>query len=186
LDKDLSDKTEKKMIELQRQSGMSWQEVQYVNAAATSLQTCRYALMWTYAFAFYLSPDHQTTIFEENQKDLEYNVEALSEMFEKPVTELSEPDVKAKMKDKTAYCNRRRVALFDHAAINLQNGMRILFLLTHASMVEYVIANRYISQEHGSSMSSSQQTAADVDQVPPVTIKFHLCAGLLHFLWAWR
>ncbi|KAH8840504.1 hypothetical protein MCOR27_006493 [Pyricularia oryzae] len=122
LDKDIYHKTEKKMTMLQTASGMSWIEVQYLEAASQALQTCRQTLKWTYAFAFYLSRNHLTTIFEDNQKDLEMAVEALSEMFEKPVAELADSKQKVEIMDKTAYCNRRRVILLEDTAENLANG----------------------------------------------------------------
>ncbi|KAM7221924.1 E3 ubiquitin-protein ligase dbl4 [Rhypophila decipiens] len=122
LDKDIYQKTEKKMVQLQRESGMSWIEVQYLNSASTALQTCRQTLMWTYAFAFYLARNNLTEIFEDNQKDLEMAVEALSEMFEKPVTELADPKLKVVIMDKTAYCNKRRVILLEDTAQNLAEG----------------------------------------------------------------
>lgn len=122
LDKDIYQKTEKKMIQLQTASGMSWIEVQYLNSASQALQTCRQTLKWTYAFAFYLARNNLTEIFEDNQKDLEMAVEALSEMFEKPIPELSDPKLKVEIMDKTAYCNKRRVILLDDTAENLANG----------------------------------------------------------------
>lgn len=110
------------MIQLQSASGMSWIEVQYLNSASQALQTCRSTLKWTYAFAFYLARTNLTHIFEDNQKDLEMAVEALSEMFEKPVTELADPKLKVEIMDKTAYCTKRRVILLDDTADNLANG----------------------------------------------------------------
>jgi len=122
LDKDIYNKTEKKMIQLQTASGMSWIEVQYLNFASQALQTCRQTLKWTYAFAFYLARNNRTVMFEDNQKDLEMAVEALSEMFEKPVTELADPKKKVEIMDKTSYCNKRRVILLKDTADNLANG----------------------------------------------------------------
>ncbi|KAH8595246.1 hypothetical protein B0O99DRAFT_594823 [Bisporella sp. PMI_857] len=122
LDKDLYQKTEKKMIQLQTASGMSWIEVQYLNSASQALQTCRQTLKWTYAFAFYLARNNLTIMFEDNQKDLEMAVEALSEMFEKPVTELAEAKLKVEIMDKTSYCNKRRIILLEDTADNLANG----------------------------------------------------------------
>ncbi|KAK0625361.1 hypothetical protein B0T17DRAFT_617461 [Bombardia bombarda] len=122
LDKDIYHKTEKKMVQLQKESGMSWIEVQYLNSASQALQTCRQTLMWTYAFAFYLSRNNLTEIFEENQKDLEMAVEGLSEMFEKPVTELADAKLKVVIMDKTSYCNKRRIILLNDTADNLANG----------------------------------------------------------------
>ncbi|KAH8903676.1 hypothetical protein BR93DRAFT_176454 [Coniochaeta sp. PMI_546] len=122
LDKDIYVKTEKKMVQLQKESGMSWIEVQYLNSASQALQTCRQTLKWTYAFAFYLARNNLTEIFEDNQKDLEMAVEALSEMFEKPVGELADPKLKVEIMDKTSYCNKRRIILLDDTANNLANG----------------------------------------------------------------
>ncbi|TVY54427.1 E3 ubiquitin-protein ligase dbl4, partial [Lachnellula cervina] len=121
LDKDIYHKTEKKMIQLQSASGMSWIEVQYLNSASQALQTCRQTLKWTYAFAYYLGKVNLTAMFEDNQKDLEMAVEALSEMFEKPVTELADAKLKVEIMDKTSYCNKRRVILLADTADNLAN-----------------------------------------------------------------
>jgi len=122
LDKNIYHKTECKMVQLQKESGMSWIEVQYLNSASQALQTCRQTLMWTYAFAFYLARNNLTEIFEDNQKDLEMAVEALSHMFEKPVAELSEPKLKVEIMDKTSYCNKRRIILLEDTAQNLADG----------------------------------------------------------------
>ena len=103
---------------------MSWIEVQYLNSASQALQTCRTTLMWTYAFAFYLARNNLTEIFEDNQKDLEMAVEALSEMFERPITSLADPKLKVEIMDKTSYCNKRRVILLDDTAQNLADGMK--------------------------------------------------------------
>ncbi|PGH04374.1 ariadne-1 [Blastomyces parvus] len=119
LDKDLYLKTEKKMTSLQSQSGMSWIEVQFLDTASQALQQCRQTLKWTYAFAFYLARNNLTEIFEDNQKDLEMAVESLSEMFERPIDQLSA--LKVDILDKTAYCNKRRVILLSDTAENLKN-----------------------------------------------------------------
>lgn len=121
LDKDLYLKTEKKMINLQSASGMSWIEVQFLETASQALQQCRQTLKWTYAFAFYLARNNFTEIFEDNQKDLEMAVESLSEMFEKPTAELA--DLKVDILDKTSYCKRRRIILLSDTAENLKSGM---------------------------------------------------------------
>ncbi|PGH26578.1 hypothetical protein AJ80_01707 [Polytolypa hystricis UAMH7299] len=120
LDKDLYLKTEKKMMSLQSQSGMSWIEVQFLDTASRALQECRQTLKWTYAFAFYLARNNQTEIFEDNQKDLEMAVESLSEMFEKPISELAQ--LRGDILDKTSYCNQRRVILLSDTAEKLKNG----------------------------------------------------------------
>lgn len=122
LDRDIAQKTEKKMVQLQTASGMSWIEVQYLNSASQALQTCRQTLKWTYAFAFYLARNNLTEIFEDNQKDLEMAVENLSEMFEKPIQDLSDPKLKVEIMDKTSYCNKRRIILLEDTADNLAKG----------------------------------------------------------------
>lgn len=120
LDKNTYINTEKKMISLQSQSGLSWIEVQFLDTASRTLQQCRRTLKWTYAFAFYLARNNITEIFEDNQKDLEMAVEALSEMFEKPPSELA--SLKVDILDKTTYCNKRRVILLDDTAQGLKTG----------------------------------------------------------------
>ena len=120
LDKDLYIKTERKMINLQSASGLSWIEVQFLVTASKALQQCRQSLKWTYAFAYYLKRNNLTEMFEDNQKDLQMAVEALSEMFEKPVGELK--PLKVEILDKTAYCNKRREILLEDAADKLKRG----------------------------------------------------------------
>ncbi|KAK2871863.1 hypothetical protein FQN49_002751 [Arthroderma sp. PD_2] len=120
LDRDLFLKTEKMMVNLQSQSGLSWIEVQFLDTASKTLQECRQTLKWTYAFAFYLARNNLTEIFEDNQRDLEMAVENLSEMFERPISELA--GLKVDILDKTAYCNKRRVILLSDTAENLKAG----------------------------------------------------------------
>ncbi|KAI0475452.1 RING-5 [Xylariaceae sp. FL0804] len=122
LDQDTYQKTEKKMMQLQTAAGISWIEAQYLNTASLALQTCRQTLKWTYAFAFYLARNNLTEIFENNQRDLEMAVESLSELFEKPISELAEGNLKVPIMDKTAYCSKRRVILLQDTADNLANG----------------------------------------------------------------
>lgn len=120
LDKDLYLRTEKKMKLLQTESGLSWIEVQFLETASIALQECRQTLKWTYAFAYYLERNNATILFEDNQKNLELEVESLSEMFEKPVSELKK--LKVPMMDKTAFCQQRRGVLLDDTAKNLDTG----------------------------------------------------------------
>lgn len=127
LDKDIFVKTEKKMMQLQKQASMSWIEVQYLEMASQTLQKCRQTLKWTYAFAFYLERNNLTEIFEDNQKDLEMSVENLSEMFERPIDQLA--SLKVEMMDKTTYCSKRRVILLNDTAEKLKKGMSKFDLL---------------------------------------------------------
>ena len=120
LDKDLYLKTEKKMQSLQTQSQMSWIEVQFLDSASKALQACRQTLKWTYAFAFYLQRNNETEMFEDNQKDLEMAVEALSGMFERPVSDLA--NLKVDILTKTSYCLKRRETLLTYTAEQLRKG----------------------------------------------------------------
>lgn len=122
LEKDNFTKTNKKMTSLQTQSGMSWIEVQFLEAAAKTLQECRQTLKWTYAFAFYLARNNETIMFEDNQKDLELATENLSEMFEQPVEQLSSK--KLDILNKNTYCSQRRITLLSDTAENLKQGKR--------------------------------------------------------------
>ncbi|KAJ3040635.1 hypothetical protein HDV00_010660 [Rhizophlyctis rosea] len=85
LDKDLYEKTEKKMEEMQLSSKLSGIEVQFVKKSVEVLLDARTILKWTYPFAYYLNRDNVTAIFEDNQRDLEMAVETLSELLEKPI-----------------------------------------------------------------------------------------------------
>ncbi|KAI4208727.1 MAG: hypothetical protein LQ348_000048 [Seirophora lacunosa] len=142
LDKDLYLKTEKKMINLQTSSGLSWIEVQFLQMASQALQQCRQTLKWTYAFAYYLARNNLTEIFEDNQKDLEMAVESLSEMFERPTAELA--GLKVDIMDKITYCNQRRVILLEDTAVNLKTGLMHPFsILTLAIFVAGYITARW-------------------------------------------
>ncbi|KAI8056883.1 hypothetical protein BDF22DRAFT_725172 [Syncephalis plumigaleata] len=107
LDKELHTKTEKKMEEMQRTSTLSWIEVQFLRVA------------WTYAFAFYLERDNQTALFEDNQRDLEMAVEALSELLEQPIDPASIKELKQNVLNKTSYVAKRRETLLDDTARGL-------------------------------------------------------------------
>jgi ariadne-1 len=64
---------------------LSWIQVQFLKEAVEILLSARKTLQYTYAFAYYLLKDENSTIiFEQNQRDLEMVVEQLSELLEKP------------------------------------------------------------------------------------------------------
>lgn len=109
-----------KMRELQDSKGMSWIEVQFLSQAFEVLRKSRQTLTWTYAFAFYLQKTHESMIFENNQADLELSVEHLSELFEKPATDL--PSLKVQLLDKSKYVATRRIVMLEHAAKGLMDG----------------------------------------------------------------
>lgn len=156
LDKDIALKTERKMVQLQKESQMSWIEVQYLNSASQALQRCRGTLKWTYAFAFYLQKTNLTEMFEDNQRDLEMAVENLSEMFEKPHTELTA--LKVDIMDKTSYCNKRRLILLEDTADNLAHGMLSLPLMSiPATALLTTLSGRWTFSEDLTAAPSQQK-----------------------------
>ncbi|KAF9276671.1 hypothetical protein BGZ68_009850 [Mortierella alpina] len=132
LDQDLYVQTEKTMEDMQRTSDLSWIEVQFLKEAVDVLTSSRTTLRWTYAFAFYLASSNQTTLFEDNQRDLEVAVEALSELVEKPIGRDNIAELRAQVLDKAVYVRGRRDVLLEDAAKGLAEG-RWEFLATIAS-----------------------------------------------------
>ncbi|ORZ23908.1 hypothetical protein BCR41DRAFT_302195 [Lobosporangium transversale] len=122
LDRDLYTKTEKKMEEMQRTSDLSWIEVQFLKKAVDVLTTCRTTLQWTYAFAFYLAKNNMTELFEDNQRDLEVAVEALSELLEKPIEKEKIAELRQQVLDKTVYVGIRREVVLEDTAKGLAEG----------------------------------------------------------------
>ena len=57
-----------KMEEMQ-QHNMSWIEVQFLRKAVDILCECRRTLMYTYVFAYYLSKNNQSEIFEASARE---------------------------------------------------------------------------------------------------------------------
>lgn len=122
LDRDLYMKTEKKMEEMQRTSDLSWIEVQFLKRAVDVLTSCRMTLRWTYAFAFYLMRNNMTELFEDNQRDLEVAVEALSELLEKPIEREKIAELRQQVLDKTVYVGSRREVVLEDTARGLAEG----------------------------------------------------------------
>ncbi|KAF9181745.1 hypothetical protein BGZ50_005345 [Haplosporangium sp. Z 11] len=122
LDRDLYSKTEKKMEEMQLTSDLSWIEVQFLKKAVDVLTSCRMTLEWTYAFAFYLVKNNMTELFEDNQRDLEVAVEALSELLEKPIEREKIAELRQQVLDKTVYVAGRREILLEDTAKGLGEG----------------------------------------------------------------
>jgi len=102
-----------KMEEMQ-QHNMSWIEVQFLKKAVDILCECRRTLMYTYVFAYYLSKNNQSEIFEENQKDLEQSTEKLSEYLEREISADNLVDIKQKVQDKYRYVESRKNVLLGH------------------------------------------------------------------------
>ncbi|KAF6211188.1 hypothetical protein GE061_014303 [Apolygus lucorum] len=90
----------KEKMEEMQQHNMSWIEVQFLKRAVDILCQCRQTLMYTYVFAYYLKKNNQSTIFEDNQRDLETATETLSEYLERDITSENLADIKQKVQDK--------------------------------------------------------------------------------------
>ncbi|KAJ2997837.1 hypothetical protein HDV02_005107 [Globomyces sp. JEL0801] len=118
LDKELYERTEKKMEEMQQSSEFSWIQVQFLKSAVDVLMESRQTLMWTYALAFYLSRQSlATALFEDNQRDLEMAVENLSGMLETEITAENASELRKNVLDKTEYVNRRRLVVLSDTAL---------------------------------------------------------------------
>merc|ERR1712001_817681 len=102
-----------KMEEMQ-QHNMSGIEGQFLRKAVDILCECRRTLMYTYVFAYYLSKNNQSEIFEDNQKGLEQSTEKLSEYLEREISVENLVDIKQKVQDKYRYCESRKNVLLDH------------------------------------------------------------------------
>lgn len=104
---------------IQRVTGMSWIEVQFLAKAVDVLRECRTVLMYTYVFAYYLAKNNECAIFESNQKDLEMATEMLSGFLERDlehenITMSTVTELKQKVLDKAKYCSQRHGVLLDH------------------------------------------------------------------------
>jgi len=119
LEQELYQKIEKKMETLQKNTDLSWIEVQFLKKAASTLFKCRMILKWTYAFAYYLEKNNHTLIFEDNQRDLEMAVEQLSELLEKEIDPKTIPILKQQVLDKTVYVSSRMEILLSDCAQGL-------------------------------------------------------------------
>jgi len=122
LDTELYEKTERKMERMQKSSELSWIEVQFLKEAVETVVQCRNTLMWTYSFAFYLQKDNQTTIFEDNQRDLEMAVEQLSELLEEEIKPNKIAELKQRVVDKSIYVKHRREILLEDTAQGLKDS----------------------------------------------------------------
>jgi len=88
--------TESRMVQLQESSGdAKWSDVEFLKTANEQLVECRRVLKYTYVFAYYLDPRQsmQRERFEHHQEMLERFTENLSELSEKPLSEMDRTDV---------------------------------------------------------------------------------------------
>eukprot|EP00040_Diaphanoeca_grandis_P013319 m.67350 g.67350 ORF g.67350 m.67350 type:complete len:521 (+) comp23799_c0_seq2:145-1707(+) len=115
LEAKLKEIVEMKMNDIQKSTGMSWIEVQFLAKAVETLRRCRTVLMYTYVFAFFLNKNTECNIFEDNQKNLELSVETLSGYLEREQLAMKSVDeLRQKVLDKSKYCESRRQVLLDH------------------------------------------------------------------------
>ena len=110
------------MGDLQISSDLSWIEVQFLKKAVDITVHCRTTLKWTYVVAFYLPKSNETTIFEDNQRDLEMATEQLSELLEAPLDETQIYTLRKNILDKSVYVSQREDILLEDIAKGLQDG----------------------------------------------------------------
>ncbi|KAJ3204944.1 hypothetical protein HDU82_005493 [Entophlyctis luteolus] len=132
LDKELSEKISKKMLEMQKNSEMSWIEVQFLSTAKTILLASRNTLKWTYCFAFYLTRNNSALLFEDNQRDLEMAVEQLSELLERQFEPVKLASLKQAILDKSVYVAQRREVLLAATATDLLDA-RLVWSIENSS-----------------------------------------------------
>ncbi|GIY44975.1 e3 ubiquitin-protein ligase arih1 [Caerostris darwini] len=110
-----------KMEEMQ-QSNISWNETQFLKKAVDILCECRQTLMYTYVFAFYLTKNNESEIFESNQHDLQIAVEQLSRYLDQGTTANELIELKQTVQDKFRYCDHRRRVLLKHVYEGYEKG----------------------------------------------------------------
>ena len=87
-------KMESKIKEMEALGDNTWMDCLYLNEANEALHECRYALKFTYVFAFYLPQDSNfRDHFEMEQRNLEMQTEELAEHLERDVAEIQRMDV---------------------------------------------------------------------------------------------
>jgi len=80
---------ENKVKEMEALGTNTWMDCQYLTEANEALHECRYALKFTYVYAFYLPEKHNFRVhFEMQQMELEKQTEDLAEQLEKDVKEI--------------------------------------------------------------------------------------------------
>ncbi|CAG8722745.1 14831_t:CDS:2, partial [Racocetra fulgida] len=92
---------------------------QFLINAVNALVKCHMTLKWTYIFAFYLTRNNQTEIFELNQSDIENAVEKLSELLENSIRTGKLNELKEQIIGKTTYVEHRREILLKDTAKGL-------------------------------------------------------------------
>jgi len=105
------------MMEAMQKHNMSWIEVQFLKKSLDILCECRRTLMFSFVFAYYLNQNNHlfvnnhSTIFEDNQKDLQTATEELSGYFGREFSAETLVKMKIKVQDQYRYCDSRRKIL---------------------------------------------------------------------------
>jgi len=87
-------KMEAKIKEMEQLKDNTWMDCQYLIEANDSLYECRYALQYTYVYAYYLpEKGNYRTHFEMQQAELERQTEELAELLERDVQEIKRMQV---------------------------------------------------------------------------------------------
>lgn len=73
----LNRKVDEKIGHLQEIYQYTDGQIKFLKNAVSTLAECRRTLMYSYSFAFFIRANHQKTIFEDNQKNLEHQTEEL-------------------------------------------------------------------------------------------------------------
>jgi len=94
LEKDAKDKVEDKISEMEKHGDNTYLDCLYLKDANLALFECRYALKFTYVFAFYLPREANFRLqFENQQTELERQTEELAGMLERPVADIDRREV---------------------------------------------------------------------------------------------
>jgi len=94
LEKDAKDKMEDKISEMEKHGDNTYLDCLYLKDANLALFECRYALKFTYVFAFYLPREANFRLqFENQQTELERQTEELAGMLERPVADIDRREV---------------------------------------------------------------------------------------------
>jgi len=87
------EKMEAKIKEMEQLGDNTWMDCLYLMEANEALNECRYALKYTYVFAYYLEGGNFREHFEMQQMMLEQQTEDLSEQLEREVDKIMRMDV---------------------------------------------------------------------------------------------
>ena len=149
LEVDARARMEAKIKEMEAVGSNTWMDCLYLNEANEALYECRYALKFTYVFAFYLPTtsnfrDH----FEMEQRALEMQTEQLAEHLEKDVNEIERQEV---------------VHCFQMALKRLRNLMEIVDAEESQWRAEQAAGSPGSSMQHAADSSSGSAPGSSVD-----------------------